>query len=102
MCRKEHDEQMVINVFKAMQYPREEDAEGYMKIDIVEELIMEVQQEEAMKKFQAKQARESVQQSACIRSFSKNKICCHFISDKGIKLMLEPRSHNVFSIVVSP
>ncbi|MED6122888.1 hypothetical protein PIB30_044115 [Stylosanthes scabra] len=43
---------MVINVFKAMQYPKEEDAEGCMRIDIIEELIKEVHQEEAMQKFQ--------------------------------------------------
>ncbi|MED6142161.1 hypothetical protein PIB30_110937, partial [Stylosanthes scabra] len=52
-----HDEQMVINVFKAMQYPGEEDAEGCMRIDVIEELIREVQKEEAMSKLQAKQAK---------------------------------------------
>ncbi|MED6177782.1 hypothetical protein PIB30_101345, partial [Stylosanthes scabra] len=51
---------MVINVFKAMQYPKEEDAEGCMRIDIVEELIKEVQQEEAMQKFQAAHERYNV------------------------------------------
>ncbi|MED6177989.1 hypothetical protein PIB30_103383 [Stylosanthes scabra] len=48
---------MVINVFKAMQYPREEDKDGCMRIDVIEELIREVQEEEAMSKLQAKQAR---------------------------------------------
>ncbi|MED6116384.1 hypothetical protein PIB30_099820 [Stylosanthes scabra] len=42
---------------KAIPYPKEEDAEGCMRIDVIEELIMEVQKEEAMRKFQAKQAR---------------------------------------------
>ncbi|MED6176868.1 hypothetical protein PIB30_092456 [Stylosanthes scabra] len=46
-----HDEQM------AMQYPREEDKGGCLRIDVIEELIREVQQEEAMSKLQAKQAR---------------------------------------------
>ncbi|MED6153182.1 hypothetical protein PIB30_099197, partial [Stylosanthes scabra] len=43
--------------FKAMQYPREEDKYGCMRIDVIEELIREVQQEEAMSKLHAKQAR---------------------------------------------
>ncbi|MED6140953.1 hypothetical protein PIB30_098638, partial [Stylosanthes scabra] len=34
---------------KAIPYPKEEDAEGCMWIDVIEELIMEVQKEEAMK-----------------------------------------------------
>ncbi|MED6150336.1 hypothetical protein PIB30_071337 [Stylosanthes scabra] len=55
-----HDEKMVINVFKAMQYPKEEDAEGCMRIDIIEELIKEVQQEEPMQKFQAAHERYNV------------------------------------------
>ncbi|MED6200292.1 hypothetical protein PIB30_083641 [Stylosanthes scabra] len=33
---------------KAIPYPKEEDAKGYMRIDVIEELIMEVQEEEAM------------------------------------------------------
>ncbi|MED6212544.1 hypothetical protein PIB30_084428 [Stylosanthes scabra] len=40
-----------------MQYPKEEDKDGCMQIDIIEELIREVQQEEAMTKLQAKHAR---------------------------------------------
>ncbi|MED6116505.1 hypothetical protein PIB30_100951 [Stylosanthes scabra] len=40
-----------------MQYPREEDAEGCMRIDVIEELIKEVQEEDTMLKSQAKQAR---------------------------------------------
>ncbi|MED6117020.1 hypothetical protein PIB30_105791, partial [Stylosanthes scabra] len=36
-----HDEKMVINVFKAMQYPGEEDVTNCMRIDIIEELIKE-------------------------------------------------------------
>ncbi|MED6115515.1 hypothetical protein PIB30_091352, partial [Stylosanthes scabra] len=48
---------MVINVFKAMQYPKEDDKDGCMRIDIIEELIREVLQEEAMSKLQTKQAR---------------------------------------------
>ncbi|MED6225049.1 hypothetical protein PIB30_090055, partial [Stylosanthes scabra] len=42
-----------------MQYPREEDTEGCMKIDVIEELIREVQEEEGMSKLQAKQARKN-------------------------------------------
>ncbi|MED6154524.1 hypothetical protein PIB30_113341, partial [Stylosanthes scabra] len=41
----------------AMQYPREENTEGCMRIDVIEKLIREVQEEEAMAKLQAKQAR---------------------------------------------
>ncbi|MED6116240.1 hypothetical protein PIB30_098225 [Stylosanthes scabra] len=51
---------MVINVFKAMQYPEEEDVEGCMRIDIIEELIKEVQQDEAMQKFKAAHVRYNV------------------------------------------
>ncbi|MED6162641.1 hypothetical protein PIB30_072417 [Stylosanthes scabra] len=39
-----------------MQYPREEDAKGCMRVDVIEELIKEVQEEDAMLKSQAKQA----------------------------------------------
>ncbi|MED6223567.1 hypothetical protein PIB30_075224 [Stylosanthes scabra] len=45
---------MVINVFKAMQYPREEDAEKCMRIDVINMQIKEVQEEDTMLKFQAK------------------------------------------------
>ncbi|MED6202952.1 hypothetical protein PIB30_110746, partial [Stylosanthes scabra] len=45
-------EEMVIN---AMQYPEKEDEEWYMRIDVIEELNREVQQEEAMQKFQVTQ-----------------------------------------------
>ncbi|MED6127321.1 hypothetical protein PIB30_086990 [Stylosanthes scabra] len=55
-----HDEKMVINVFKAMQYPVEEDVEGCMRIDIIEELIKEVQQDETMQKFKAAHVRYNV------------------------------------------
>ncbi|MED6140087.1 hypothetical protein PIB30_089816, partial [Stylosanthes scabra] len=55
-----HDEKMVINVFKVMQYPEEENAEGCMRIDIIEELIKEVQEDEAMQKFQAAHERYNV------------------------------------------
>ncbi|MED6177918.1 hypothetical protein PIB30_102678, partial [Stylosanthes scabra] len=41
---------------KAIPYPKVEDAEGCIRIDVIKELIMEVQKEEAMQKFQAKQA----------------------------------------------
>ncbi|MED6225919.1 hypothetical protein PIB30_098234, partial [Stylosanthes scabra] len=44
----------------AMQYPKEEDAEGCMRVDIIEELIKEVQQEEAIRKFQAAHERYNV------------------------------------------
>ncbi|MED6176873.1 hypothetical protein PIB30_092543 [Stylosanthes scabra] len=44
---------------KTISYPKEEDAEVCMQIDVIEELIMEVQEEEAMQKFQAKQARKN-------------------------------------------
>ncbi|MED6189219.1 hypothetical protein PIB30_093743, partial [Stylosanthes scabra] len=54
---------MVINVFKAMQYPEEEDVEGCMRIDIIEELIKEVQKDEAMQKFKA--AHESPPTTPC-------------------------------------
>ncbi|MED6176117.1 hypothetical protein PIB30_084806, partial [Stylosanthes scabra] len=45
-----------------LEYPcyvtnREEDKDGCMRIDVIEEFIREVQQEEAMSKLQAKQAR---------------------------------------------
>ncbi|MED6142060.1 hypothetical protein PIB30_109786, partial [Stylosanthes scabra] len=43
-----------------MQYPEEEDAEGCMRIDIIEELIKEVQQDEAMQKFQVAHERYNV------------------------------------------
>ncbi|MED6177244.1 hypothetical protein PIB30_096333 [Stylosanthes scabra] len=55
-----HDEKMVINVFKAMQYPREEDVADCMRIDIIEELIKEVQQDEVMQKFKAAHERYKV------------------------------------------
>ncbi|MED6165967.1 hypothetical protein PIB30_104652 [Stylosanthes scabra] len=58
---------MVINVFKAMQYPKEEDAEGCMRIDIIEELIKEVQQEEAMQKFQEAHERKIEERSLQIK-----------------------------------
>ncbi|MED6141612.1 hypothetical protein PIB30_105184 [Stylosanthes scabra] len=48
---------MVIN---AMQYPEKEDEEWYMRIDVIEELNREVQQEEAMQKFQVTQGRHDV------------------------------------------
>ncbi|MED6166475.1 hypothetical protein PIB30_109685, partial [Stylosanthes scabra] len=51
---------MVINVFKAMQYPEEEDVEGCMRIDIIEELIKEVQQDEEMQKIKAANERYNV------------------------------------------
>ncbi|MED6224569.1 hypothetical protein PIB30_085370 [Stylosanthes scabra] len=38
---------MVINVFKAMQYPREDDAENCMRIDAIDMLIKEIQEEDA-------------------------------------------------------
>ncbi|MED6214025.1 hypothetical protein PIB30_098976, partial [Stylosanthes scabra] len=41
----------------AMQYPKEEDKDRCMRIDVIEELIRKVQQEEAMSKLQSKQAR---------------------------------------------
>ncbi|MED6166749.1 hypothetical protein PIB30_112492, partial [Stylosanthes scabra] len=50
-------EEMVIN---AMQYPEKEDEEWYMRIDVIEELNREVQQEEAMQKFQVTQGRYDV------------------------------------------
>ncbi|MED6227208.1 hypothetical protein PIB30_111177, partial [Stylosanthes scabra] len=53
---------MVINVFKAMQYPEEEDVEGYMRIDIIEELIKEVQQDEEMQKIKAANERKDIVQ----------------------------------------
>ncbi|MED6117535.1 hypothetical protein PIB30_110851, partial [Stylosanthes scabra] len=55
-----HDEKMVINVFKAMQYPGEEDVTDCMKIDIIEELIKEVQQDKAMQKFKVAHERYKV------------------------------------------
>ncbi|MED6140021.1 hypothetical protein PIB30_089264, partial [Stylosanthes scabra] len=45
---------MVINVFKAMQYPRDEDGEMCMRIDVINMQIKEVQEEETMLKLQAK------------------------------------------------
>ncbi|MED6201292.1 hypothetical protein PIB30_093468 [Stylosanthes scabra] len=50
-------EEMVIN---AMQYSEKEDEEWYMRIDVIEELNREVQQEEAMQKFQVTQGRHDV------------------------------------------
>ncbi|MED6189967.1 hypothetical protein PIB30_101175 [Stylosanthes scabra] len=50
-------EDMVIN---AIQYPEEDEEDWYMRIDVIEELNREVQQEDAMKKFQAKQGRYDV------------------------------------------
>ncbi|MED6124927.1 hypothetical protein PIB30_063629 [Stylosanthes scabra] len=44
-----------------MQYPKEDDKDGCMRIDIIEELIREVQEEEAMSKLQAKQASSMMQ-----------------------------------------
>ncbi|MED6225319.1 hypothetical protein PIB30_092617 [Stylosanthes scabra] len=55
-----HDEKTVINVFKVMQYPEEEDVEGCMRIDIIEELIKEVQQDEPMQRFKAAHERYNV------------------------------------------
>ncbi|MED6188339.1 hypothetical protein PIB30_084999 [Stylosanthes scabra] len=49
-----HDEQMVINVFKAMQYPTKEDAEKCMRIDVINMQIKEIQEEDTMLKLQAK------------------------------------------------
>ncbi|MED6197702.1 hypothetical protein PIB30_059144 [Stylosanthes scabra] len=43
-----------------MQYPEEEDVEGCMRIDIIEELIKEVQQDEAMQRFKAAHERYNV------------------------------------------
>ncbi|MED6202829.1 hypothetical protein PIB30_109523, partial [Stylosanthes scabra] len=51
---------MVINVFKAMQYPGEDDVTDCMRIDIIEELIKEVQQDEAMQKLKAAHERYKV------------------------------------------
>ncbi|MED6188532.1 hypothetical protein PIB30_086893 [Stylosanthes scabra] len=45
-------EEMVMN---AIQYPEEDEEDWYMRIDVIEELNREVQQEDDMKKFQAKQ-----------------------------------------------
>ncbi|MED6185549.1 hypothetical protein PIB30_058188 [Stylosanthes scabra] len=45
---------MVINVFKAMQYPREDNVENYMRIDAIDMLIKEIQQEDALSKSNAK------------------------------------------------
>ncbi|MED6191087.1 hypothetical protein PIB30_112737 [Stylosanthes scabra] len=50
-------EEMVINT---MQYPEKEDKEWYMRIDVIEELNREVQQEETMQKFQVTQGRYDV------------------------------------------
>ncbi|MED6161515.1 hypothetical protein PIB30_061464 [Stylosanthes scabra] len=49
-----HDEQMVINVFKAVQYPREEDAEKCMRIDFINMQVKKVQEEDTMLKLQEK------------------------------------------------
>ncbi|MED6129206.1 hypothetical protein PIB30_105659, partial [Stylosanthes scabra] len=45
---------MVINVFKAMQYSGEEDAENCMRVDVIDMLIKEIQEEDTMLKPQAK------------------------------------------------
>ncbi|MED6113514.1 hypothetical protein PIB30_071525 [Stylosanthes scabra] len=50
-------EEMVMN---AIQYPEEDEEDWYMRIDVIEELNREVQQEDAMQKFQAKQGRYDV------------------------------------------
>ncbi|MED6203265.1 hypothetical protein PIB30_113743, partial [Stylosanthes scabra] len=50
-------EEMVIN---AIQYPEKEDEEWYMRINVIKELNREVQQEEAMQKFQVTQGRYDV------------------------------------------
>ncbi|MED6225404.1 hypothetical protein PIB30_093408, partial [Stylosanthes scabra] len=50
-------EEMVMN---AIQYPEEDEEDWYMRIDVIEGLHREVQQEDAMKKFQAKQGRYDV------------------------------------------
>ncbi|MED6128708.1 hypothetical protein PIB30_100648, partial [Stylosanthes scabra] len=50
-------EEMVMN---AIQYPEEDEEDCYMRIDVIEELNREVQQEDAMQKFQAKQWRYDV------------------------------------------
>ncbi|MED6201932.1 hypothetical protein PIB30_100138, partial [Stylosanthes scabra] len=44
-------------VMNAIQYPEEDEEDWYMRIDVIEELNREVQQEDAMQKFQAKQGR---------------------------------------------
>ncbi|MED6201121.1 hypothetical protein PIB30_091778, partial [Stylosanthes scabra] len=44
----------------AMQYPEEEDVEGCMRIDIIEELIKEVQRDEEMQKIKATNERYNV------------------------------------------
>ncbi|MED6153324.1 hypothetical protein PIB30_100814 [Stylosanthes scabra] len=47
-------EEMVMN---AIQYPKEDEEDWYMTIDVIEELNREVHREDAMQKFQAKQGR---------------------------------------------
>ncbi|MED6198383.1 hypothetical protein PIB30_065854 [Stylosanthes scabra] len=49
-------EEMVMN---SIQYPEEDEEDWYMRIDVIEELNREVQQEDAMQKFQAKQGRKN-------------------------------------------
>ncbi|MED6199705.1 hypothetical protein PIB30_078460 [Stylosanthes scabra] len=49
-------EEIVIN---AIQCPEEEDEEWCMRMDVIEGLNREVQQEEAMQEFQAKQGRQN-------------------------------------------
>ncbi|MED6178535.1 hypothetical protein PIB30_108567, partial [Stylosanthes scabra] len=44
---------MVINVFKAMQYPGEEDAENCMRVDVIDMLIKKIQEEDTMLKSKA-------------------------------------------------
>ncbi|MED6156311.1 hypothetical protein PIB30_013343 [Stylosanthes scabra] len=45
-----HNEKMVINVFEATKYPEEEDAEECMRIDAIDMLIKEIQEEDALLK----------------------------------------------------
>ncbi|MED6116082.1 hypothetical protein PIB30_096779, partial [Stylosanthes scabra] len=45
---------MVINVFKAMQYPGEDDAENCMRIDGIDMLIKEILEEDTLLKSNAK------------------------------------------------
>ncbi|MED6188008.1 hypothetical protein PIB30_081848 [Stylosanthes scabra] len=70
-------EEMVMN---AIQYPEEDEEDWYMRIDVIEELNREVQQEDAIQKFQAKQgSRKTMEICSCYISKCSSKGLSKFI-----------------------
>ncbi|MED6139305.1 hypothetical protein PIB30_082566 [Stylosanthes scabra] len=42
LTRRVHNEQVIFNVFKAMRYPQEKDAENCMRVDVIDSIVQEV------------------------------------------------------------